>query len=170
MNCPECRNIIADNAAACPYCGCPLDTVNEVAIKVGAVTFTNANFRDAAAAIGGVAVGGIIGSRITSSASSNLGKNGHGVLTTRRFVFGNSKALKKIPEGSVVNFAAQRAKKDIDFDIPLETIATVTEGKQGFSSLFAISTSHGDYKFALLKKAQLPEWMAAFSRALGRAL
>jgi len=121
-----------------------------------------------AAAIGGAAVGGIVGRRVANSAGRNLGKNGHGVLTAKRFVFGNSKALKKIAEGSAVNFAAQRAKGDIDFDIPLETIVSVSEGKQGFSSLFALDTNDGEYKFSLLKKAQLPEWMAAFSRVLGR--
>jgi len=168
MNCPECKNVVADTAAACPNCGCPIDSANEVVFKVGAVTFTNVNAKDMAAAIGGSAVGGIIGRRVANTASKNLGKNGHGVLTDKRFIFGNSRALKKIAEGSAVSFAAQRAKGDIDFDIPLETIASVSEGKQGFSSLFALDTNDGEYKFALLKKAQLPEWIAAFNKALGR--
>ena len=168
MNCPECKNIVADTAAACPYCGCPIDSANEVVFKVGAVTFTNVNLKDMATAIGGAAVGGIVGRRVANSAGRNLGKNGHGVLTAKRFVFGNSKALKKIAEGSAVNFAAQRAKGDIDFDIPLETIVSVSEGKQGFSSLFALDTNDGEYRFSLLKKAQLTEWMAAFNRVLGR--
>jgi len=135
---------------------------------VGAVTFTNANLKDMAAAIGGNVAGGIIGNRIFNNASRNLGKNGFGILTNKRFVFGNSKPLKKMTEGSVVSFAAQRAKGDIDFDIPLETIATVSEGKQGFSPIFAIDTNGGEYKFALLKKAALPEWIAGFNKALGR--
>jgi len=168
MICPECKNAVADTAAACPNCGCPIDSANELVFKVGAVTFTNVNVKDMAAALGGTAVGGIIGRRVANNASKNLGKNGHGVLTNKRYVFGNSKALKKIAEGSAVSFAAQRSKGDIDFDIPLETIVSVSEGKQGFSSLFAIDSNDGEYKFALLKKAQLPEWMAAFGRALGR--
>jgi len=168
MICPICKNAIADTAAACPNCGCPIDSADEVVYKAGAVTFTNINAKDVAAAIGGSAVGGIIGRSIADAASRNLGKNGHGVLTDRRFVFGNSRALKKTAEGSAVNFAAQRAKGDIDFDIPLVTIASVNEGKQGFSALFAIETYHGEYKFALLKKSQLPEWIAAFKMALGR--
>ena len=170
MNCPECRNVVADTAAACPNCGCPIDSANEFVLKVGAVTFTNVNAKDMAAAIagnlaGGNLVSGIPGRRVFNAASRNLGKNGHGVLTNKRFVFGNSRALKKTAEGSAVSFAAQRAKGDIDFDIPLEVITSVSEGKQGFSALFAIDTYDGEYKFALLKKSQLPEWMAAFQRA-----
>jgi len=165
MYCPECRNIVADTAAACPYCGCPIDAANEVVLKVGAVTFTNINARDMAVAVGGNLVGGIVGIRAFNAASRNLGKNGHGVLTNKRFVFGNSKVLKKIAEGYAVSFAEARAKGDIDFDIPLETIASVNEGKQGFSALFAINTYNGELKFALLKKSQLPEWMDAFQRA-----
>ena len=168
MNCPECKNIVADTATACPFCGCPVDSAEEIVLNVGAVTFTNVNIKDMAAAIGGAAVGGIVGRRVANSAGRNLGKNGHGVLTAKRFVFGNSRALKKIAEGTAVSFASQRRKGDIDFDIPLETIVSVSEGKQGFSSLFAIDTNDGEYKFSLLKKAQLPEWIAAFNRAPGR--
>jgi len=168
MYCPNCRNFVADTAAACPHCGCPIDSSNEVVFKVGAVTFTNLNIKDVAAAIGGSAVGGLIGRSVADAASRNLGKNGYGVLTDRRFVFGNSRALKKIAEGSAVNFAAERAKGNIDFDIPLFTITSVSEGKQGFSSLFAIETNSGEFKFALLKKSQLPEWMAAFNITRGR--
>ena len=168
MYCPECNQMVADTMAACPYCGCPLDSTTEYVYKVGAVTFTNANFKDAALAIGGTLAGGIVGRRISRSAADNLGKNGHGVLTNKRFIFGNSRAFKKLAEGSYVGFAEWRAKGDVDFDIPLTSILSVTEGKQGFSSLFAIDTYDGEYKFALLKKAQLPDWLAAFFRALGR--
>jgi len=168
MYCTECKNVVADTAAACPYCGCPIDSANEVVFKVGAVTFFNLNAKDVAAAIGGSAAGGMIGRRIANTASKNLGKNGHGVLTDKRFVFGNSKALKKIAEGSAVSFAAGRAKGDIDFDIPLGTIVSVGEGKQGFSSLFVLDAIDGEYKFALMKKSQLPEWIDAFKKARGR--
>jgi len=168
MNCPECRNVVADTAAACPSCGCPIDSANEVVFNVGAATFFNLNAKDVAAAIGGSVVGGRVGRRVANAASKNIGKNGHGVVTNKRFVFGNSKALKKIGIGSAVSFAAIRAKGDIDFDIPLETITSVSEGKQGFSSLFVIDTNDGVYKFALMKKSQLPEWIGAFNRALGR--
>jgi len=132
---------------------------------VGAVTFFDLSAKNVAAAIGGSAVGGIVGRRVANAASKNMGKNGHGVLTGKRFVFGNSKALKKIAEGSAMSFAAVRAKGDIDFDIPLETIVSVREGKQGFSSLFVLGMNDGEYKFALLKKSQLPEWLAAFNKA-----
>jgi len=90
------------------------------------------------------------------------------VLTNMRFVFGNSKPLKKIAEGSYVNFSELRAKGDIDFDFPLTSISNFSEGKQGFSTLFVLDTIDGTYKFALLKKSQFPEWAAAFSKALGR--
>ena len=165
MNCPECKNAVADTMAACPNCGCPIDSANETVYKVGVVTFFTINAKNVAAAIGGAAVGGVVGRRVASTAGKNLGKNGHAVLTNKRYVFGSSKVLKKIAEGSAVSFAAQRAKGDINFDIPLENIISASEGKQGFSSLFALDTIDGEYKFALMKKKQLPEWMAAFQKA-----
>ena len=168
MNCPECNVVVAETVAACPNCGCPIDSAYETVLKAGAVTFTNVSLKGMATAIGGAAMGGIVGRRLARTASDNLGKNGYGVLTDRRFVFGGGKALKKADEGSSIGFAEMRAKGEITFDIPLDAILGVSEGKQGFSSLFALETGDGDYKFALLRAKRLPEWIAAFNGALGR--
>ena len=177
MNCPECKKEVPDLAAACPHCGCRIDVANEIVLHVGAVTFTNADKKVAAAGIAGTVAGSLIGglvghrlSRASAQAISNMGKNGHGVLTDRRFVFGNSRPLKKISQGGAVSFAEYRRKGDIDFDIPLADIIAVSESKQGLSSLFVIEIDDMEYKFALLKKAQLPEWIAAFNKALGKPI
>jgi len=164
--------MIQDNSPACPYCGRPLAAppagIQEVVLKVGAVTFTNANLKDAATAIGGTLAGGILGKRAANNAAQNLAQNGHGVLTNMRFVFGSSKAFKKIPAGSPFSVAQYGAKGDIVFDIPLAEIISFTQGKQGFSTLFALETMDSVYKFALLKKTDFPEWDAAFFQARGR--
>ncbi|MCL2695186.1 MAG: hypothetical protein FWE69_02540 [Clostridiales bacterium] len=168
MNCPECASVVAEAAVACPNCGCPIDSANETVLKVGFVTFTNVNLKDMAGAVGGSLAGGIVGNRIARNASANLGQNGHGVLTDKRFVFGAGKALKKMTPGAPADFAPARKKGGITFDIPLADVAGISQDKQGFSTLFALDTSGGVYKFALMKKSQYDEWEAAFRHALGR--
>jgi len=169
MNCPECKSVVAEAAVVCPECGCPIDYASEVVRKVGFVTFTNVNAKDMAGAIGGALVGGLIGGRISRNAADNLGKNGHGVLTDKRFVFGTGKSLKKMVAGTPADFATARKKGGIVFDIPLADVAGISAGKQGFSTLFALDTVGGVYKFALMKKTQYDEWEAAFNAALGKA-
>ena len=168
MKCPECKKEVAEKAAVCPNCGFPVEYANETALYIGAVTFTNANLKDAAAAIAGNRVGGIIGSRISWNAMDNLGRNGHGVLTDKRFVFGSSGPLKKIIVGSIVDLSGYLARGDIYFDIPLADILSFSKGKQGFSTLFELETNDGVYKFALLFKSQYPGWEAAFNKVLGK--
>jgi len=168
VKCPECKKEVSDKAVVCPGCGFPVEYANETALYTGAVTFTNANLNDAAAALMGNRVGGEIGHRIASRAMDNLGRNGHGVLTDKRFVFGSSGPLKKIKDGSIVDLAGYRARGDIYFDIPLADILSFNKGKQGFSTLFALETNDGEYKFALLFKSQYPGWEAAFNKALGK--
>jgi len=168
MKCPECKKDIPDTALTCPSCGFPVANPNETALYIGAVTFINLNLKDAAIAIAGTLAGGEISGHIARGAAGNLGKNGHGVLTDRRFVFGNSGPLKKIKEGSVVNLAASRSRGDIDFDIPLADILSFSKGKQGFSTLFTLETNDGEYKFALLFKSRFPGWEAAFNKVLGK--
>jgi len=143
-------------------------SANENVIMVGAVTLSNANVKDAAATIGGALVGGLIGRGIASTASGNMAQNGHGVLTNRRFVFGSSKAFKKLNVGATVNFAESLSNGDVYYDIPLSDIVNFSQGKQGFSTLFALETHGGVYKFALLKKSMFAEWEAGFAKARGR--
>jgi len=168
MKCPECKKEAADKAAVCPNCGFPIEYANETVLKTGAVTFTNINLNDAAAAIGGALAGGENSRRIAWGATDNLGRNGHGVLTDKRFVFGSSGPLKKITEGSIADLSGYRARGDIYFDIPLADILSFKKGKQGFSTLFALETNDGVYKFALLFKSRYPGWEAAFNKALGK--
>jgi len=162
MKCPECKKEAADPAAPCPNCGFPMDA-NETALHIGAVTFTNVNLGDAVLAIGGALASGENSRRTAWRAMDNLGRNGHGVLTNKRFVFGSSGPLKKITEGSTVNLAKYRARGEIYFDIPLGDILSFSKGKQGFSTLFVLKTNDGEYKFALLFKSSYPGWEAAFN-------
>jgi len=167
MKCPECKKEAADKAASCPNCGFPFDSASETALYAGPVTFTNANLKDAVAAIGGTLAGGMVGRRMARAASDNLGRNGYGLLTDKRFVFGSSGPLKKFKQGEAVNLAALRAKGDIYFDIPLSDILSFSKDMQGFSTLFALDTNGGVYKFALLFKSRYPGWEAAFNKVLG---
>ena len=172
MICPECTKEVPEGALSCPNCGCPVDSsavcTDEVVLKQGFVTFTNANLRDAATLLAHTAGSAFVSNRRARIAADNLGKNGQGVLTDKRFVFGTGKALKKIAAGEALNFADPLARGDIVFNIPLAEITAVTKGKQGFSTLFALETNDGVYKFALMKKSQYDEWEAAFNKALGK--
>jgi len=168
MKCPECKKIIPETAAACPDCGFPVNSANETVLYTGAVTFTNANLNDAVGAIAGTMIGSQNGRRLAWGAMDNLGRNGHGVLTDKRFVFGGSGPLKKITSGSTVNLAGYRAKGEIYFDIPLADIVSFSKGKQGFSTLFVLETNDGVYKFALLFKSRYSGWEAAFKKIPGK--
>ena len=113
---------------------------NETAIKAGAVTLSNANLKDAVSAIAGAVAGqmagGFVGGHIKSAAmrkGGNLGMNGHGILTSSRFIFGTGKGFKKQAAGDPLGITD---RDDVVMDIPVADITAVSRGKQGFSTLF----------------------------------
>ena len=145
---------------------------NETIIKIESTTYTNVSMKGAAASIAktvaGLAVGGMVGGALQESAvrkATAMNTGGQAVLSNGRFIFGAGKKLKKLPVGAPL---AITEKDEVFLDIPLATIISVSQGKQGLSPVFAIETDEGIFKFAFMKKAKCDEWEAAINKALGR--
>jgi hypothetical protein len=145
---------------------------NETILKIESTTYTNVSMKTAIAtaakAVTGAAVGGIVGDALQDSAvrkatAANTG--GQAVLTTGRFIFGAGRKLKKLPVGGTLIIDK---KDEVFLDIPLATIISVTQGKQGLSPVFAVETHEGVFKFAFMKKSKCEEWEAAINKALGK--
>ena len=143
---------------------------NETVLKVGSTTYTNVTKKGVANAVAKTAaaytVGGYAGGDLLDSAQkkvADMNMGGIAVLTEARFIFGTGKELKKLPVGGPM---ALGKKDEVYFDIPLATISSVTQGKQGLSPVFAIETHEGVFKFAFMKKSTSEEWEAAINNAI----
>ena len=137
---------------------------NETALKVGplSLTLTEANFKSAIA-VATDSVAGHEGSHIKSEAIKRggiQGVNAHGILTNKRFIFGEGKPFKKQTVGAPLSISE---KGKVVLDIPLEDILKISEGKQGFSPLMIIETNAGDYRFAFMRKSACEEWEKALN-------
>ena len=91
-------------------------------------------------------------------------QNGRGVLTNKRFIFYRYGKLKFLIFGSFINFTKGR----YDFDIPLSSVARVSQGKHGVSDqVIVIETKEGEtFMFSIFKYS---EWEQAFTSALRKA-
>ena len=145
---------------------------HETILKTESTTYTNVSMKGAAASVAktvaGAAVGGMVGGALQDSAvrkATAMNTGGQAVLTNGRFIFGAGKNLKKLPAGGPLAIVA---KDEIYIDIPLATIVSVAQGKQGLSPVFAVETHEGVFKFAFMKKSKCDEWEAAINKALGR--
>ncbi|MCL2491321.1 MAG: hypothetical protein FWE87_01010 [Coriobacteriia bacterium] len=140
---------------------------NETVIIAGSATFTNASAKDFATVIAHQAVGSpFFTAKKAKAASNNLASGGIAVLTDERLVFGKGKNLKKISAGQTVDFADAIANDEVQIDVELADILSVSEGKQGLSKTLDIVTGVGTLRFAFMKKAMLGEWMAALNEAI----
>jgi len=137
---------------------------NETVLKTGFTTFVNVDNVTAAILVANEFLP-LIGDKRANAAKKSMGTNGHAVLTNERFVFGKGKSLKKMSAGDVADFSDALAKGDIDFDITLGEMISVTQGKQGLSVLLNIETGEGVFKFAFMKKAVFAEWEDALNSA-----
>lgn len=91
-------------------------------------------------------------------------KNGHGVLTTERFIYSKHSMAKIIAMGALVN----ATKGTYEYDIPLDEIATVTADRFRLGHALTITKKDG----AVLKYgiAKPKEWQSAFDKALFGAI
>lgn len=90
-------------------------------------------------------------------------KNGHGVLTSRRFIYSKHSLAKIAVMGALVNLT----KGSYEYDIPLENIATATAERFRLGHALVITKKDG----AVLKYgiAKPKEWQAAIDRAMQEA-
>ena len=142
---------------------------SEVILHAGALTLVMIDKSDLAKVLVGAAIGStvseVVGGALAGSAG-DMAKNGQGVLTNYRFVFGTGKSLKKPAIGGPLLYDN---KTQIDLEVPLQAITSVTRGKQGFSPLFIVGTDSGrDFKFSTIKTADCDNWAAAINKAIGK--
>jgi hypothetical protein len=87
-------------------------------------------------------------------------QNGHGMLTTRRFVYSTHSLAKIAAIGALVNLT----KGTFDFEIPLSEITEIREGRQGISKTLLLVVRSGEkYNFYFSNRLQ---WESDFRRLL----
>ena len=97
---------------------------------------------------------------ITNQVAGLVVKNGHGVLTTKRFIYGKHSLAKIAVMGALVNVT----KGTFEYDIPLEDIATATADRFRLGHALTITKKDGTViKYGIAKPK---EWQAAFDKAL----
>ena len=67
-------------------------------------------------------------------------ENGHGLLTNKRFIYSKHSLAKIAVMGVLVNLT----KGDYEFDIPVDNISHIKEGRQGFSKTIIVCTKTGE--------------------------
>lgn len=136
INCPECGKEISDKATTCPNCGCPINNVTDNQEK-------------------------IIMSGLCNRVKSTLFvQNGSALLTNKRFIYMKHSLPKTFVLGAFVNLT----KGDFEFDIPINQISSIEDGRQGISKTLIINTMDGiKYNFYFTKRE---EWKIAFGNLL----
>ena len=97
---------------------------------------------------------------ITNQVAGLVVKNGHGILTTKRFIYSKHSMAKIMVMGVLVN----ATKGSYEYDIPLEDIATATADRFRLGHALTITKKDGTvFKYGIVKPK---EWQAAFDKAL----
>lgn len=120
MFCSKCGKQIEDNAVFCSGCG----------NKVGAEIQQPSEDSEIVLKEG-------LCNRIKSKL---FVENGHGLLTNKRFIYSKHSLAKIAVMGVLVN----ATKGDYDFEIPVESITGIREGRQGISKTIIICTKTGE--------------------------
>ena len=120
MFCSKCGKQIEDNAVFCSVCG----------NKVGAEIQQSSEDREIVLKEG-------LCNRIKSKL---FVENGHGLLTNKRFIYSKHSLAQIAVMGVLVN----ATKGDYDFEIQVESITGIREGRQGISKTIIICTKTGE--------------------------
>lgn len=97
---------------------------------------------------------------ITNQVAGLVVKNGHGILTTKRFIYSKHSMAKIMAMGALVN----ATKGTFEYDIPLEDIATATADRFRLGHALTITKKDGTViKYGIAKPK---EWQAAFDKAM----
>lgn len=87
-------------------------------------------------------------------------QNGNAILTNRRFVYLKHSLAKIMVIGALVNLTSG----SFDFDIPLENISSIEDGRQGISKTIIINTKDGErYNFYVTNRE---EWKIKLQSAI----
>lgn len=136
IKCPECGNDVSNKAIACPHCGCPITDKGNAEEKI------------------------IMSGLCNRVKNIFLVQNGSALLTTKRFVYMKHSLPKTFVMGAFVNLT----KGSFDFDIPIEKISSLEDGRQGVSKTIIINTTDGEkYNFYFTKRE---EWKIAINNLI----
>lgn len=142
MVCKNCGKELAPNVKFCSYCGVNTDN-NE--------NLGNKNDKSEIVLMEGLC------NRVFYHL---IVQNGRAVLTNKRFIYLKHNLGKTIAMGPLVNLT----KGDYDFDIPLENISAIGDGRQGVSKTIVFHTSDGKkYNFYVRHRE---EWKAKLQNAM----
>ena len=130
MYCSNCGAQVSDNASFCQQCGTKLS---------GFPCQTDATEK--------IIMKGLC-NRVKSAI---MVQNGNAILTNRRFIYMKHAIAKTMIVGAFVNLT----KGSYDFEIPLQDIAKIEDGRQGISKTIIIYTKSGEkYNFYFSKREE----------------
>ncbi len=144
MFCSNCGNQIDSNAKFCSHCG------NKVASDISVSNDT-------------IDKEVVIKEGLCNRVKSKLFvENGHGLLTNKRFIYSKHSLAKIAVMGVLVN----ATKGSFDFEIPVNQIAGIKEGRQGISKTIIICTKSGEeFNFYFTDKLK---WEIEFQNLINR--
>lgn len=150
MYCSKCGKPLSDGAAFCSYCGAP---VVDPVIKPAA--------GDDLAINDGREI--VIKEGLCNRVKSKFFvQNGHGLLTNKRFIYSKHSLGKILVTGAFVNLT----KGSYEFEIPIDDIAELADGRQGVSKTIIIRTKSGEEYNFYFSDRQV--WLIEFGNLIGQ--
>lgn len=143
MYCYKCGKEITDNATFCSYCGAS---------------------QAAGSAPKEEQAEQVIMKGLCNRVKNKINvENGKGILTNKRFIY-TKHSLGKI---MVMGLAVNLTEGTFDFDIPLDNIESIEDGRHGVSKTIIINTKDGErYNFCFTKRE---EWKIHFQNYVKKA-
>lgn len=147
MYCMSCGKEIPEESVFCSFCGANLKST---AIEKKASLETNENKGEQ-----------ILMKGLCNRVKSPLFvQNGNAMLTNKRFIYLKHSIAKTLAIGAFINLT----KGSYDFDIPVDDILSLEDGRQGISKTIIINTKNGErYNFYFTNRE---EWKIALQNAI----
>lgn len=143
IKCPDCGREISDKAAACVGCGCPI-TQSTIAAETREADKPEV----------------VLMKGLCNKCGKFSVQNGSGMLTNHRFVYMKHSLGKIFAIGALANLT----QGDFEFDIPLNEITGIQDGRHGFSKTIIIQTTDGQqYEFYINNRE---EWKIKIQSAI----
>ncbi len=145
--CPNCGAELPEGAKFCSGCGVPVQNTQESA-TIQAESKADQEI--------------VIKEGLCNRVKSKLFvENGYGLITNKRFIYNKHSFGKILVMGVFVN----ATKGSFDFEIKLNDISNLKDGKQGVSKTIIICTSAGEeYNFYFTDRQK---WIIEFTNLLG---